>query len=150
VQQIVDQKGHATTQEVAKHIHLDRQAAQRRLKQAEKSGFVVNENPGKGKTAKYAIGDPMLEDMEIIPSPSRLHEYLQTCSLGQTCDSKIDQFVQAECVELIERSENLFTYSVKKAKAEKKIEPEQLTLPFVSGIQCGEPESLNNLREVDL
>ena len=150
VQQIVDQKGHATTQEVAQHTRLDRQAAQRRLKQAEKSGFAVNDNPGKGKKAKYIIGDPMPEDMEIIPSPSRLREYLQTCSLRQTCDSKIDQVVQAECVELTSSSENLFTCSAKKAKTEKKIEPEQLTLPFVSGIQCGEPESLNNLREVDL
>lgn len=150
VQQIVDQKGHATTQEVAKHTHLDRQAAKRRLKQAEKSGFVLNDNPGKGKTAKYIIGDPMPEDMEIIPSPSRLREYLQTCSLGQTCDSKIDQVGQVECARLISGSENIITCSVEKAKTEKKIEPEQLTLPFMSDFQCGKSVSSNNLRDVEV
>jgi hypothetical protein len=75
----------------------------------------MNENPGKGKTAKYIIGDPMPEDMEIIPSPSRLRGHLRTCSLGQTCVKEVDQVDRDECVELTRSSENIFTYSPEKA-----------------------------------
>lgn len=149
VRQLADEKDCVTTRDVAKHLRLDRQASQRRLRQAEKSGFVVNDNPGKGKTAKYIIGDPMPEDTEIIPSPSRLRDYLLTCPPEQTRDKEDDQVGHAEFVDLTGGSEDLLTCSPENPVNKKVNDLYCSGLPAISDFKK-DPGKFNDLRDIEI
>ena len=42
-------------------------------RQAVDAGVVVNTNPGRGKTALYKLGDPIPDDLDVLPDIARLH-----------------------------------------------------------------------------
>jgi hypothetical protein len=58
--------------QVQDELRLDRRATSRRLARAVEYGFVVNKNPGRGKTAQYAIGDPIPDDIDVLPDAELL------------------------------------------------------------------------------
>jgi hypothetical protein len=58
--------------QVQAELHLDDRATRRRLAQAVEGGFIVNKNPGRGKTALYAIGDPIPDDLDVLPDADEL------------------------------------------------------------------------------
>jgi hypothetical protein len=53
-------------------LGLDDRATRRRLAQAVEAGFIVNTNPGRGKTAFYQLGDPIPDDIDVLPTVEAL------------------------------------------------------------------------------
>ena len=106
VAKIINEEEYATTKEVASHLQIDRQAADRRLRRAARLNYLKNNNPGRGKMAQYVVGDSMPDDIQILPHPETL-----TCSPAQTCVNGVDQVEQTDTVEKTITSENLLTCS---------------------------------------
>jgi hypothetical protein len=52
---------------VAAALDLDRSATSRRLQAARERGFVVNEETRRGRPARYVIGEPMPDEMDLLP-----------------------------------------------------------------------------------
>jgi hypothetical protein len=67
--------------QVEAELDLDPRAVRRRLAQAVEGGFVVNRNPGRGKTALYAIGDPIPDDVNILPTVDTIRQALNQKNL---------------------------------------------------------------------
>jgi hypothetical protein len=62
----------ATVQRLAMALKIDKSAASRRYAVAKNKGYVVNNEKQKGKPAQIVIGDPLPEDVQILPHPSEL------------------------------------------------------------------------------
>jgi hypothetical protein len=57
-------------------LSLDDRATNRRLGQAVDAGYVENRNPGRGKTALYALGNPIPDDVDVLPTVDEIRDYL--------------------------------------------------------------------------
>ena len=57
-----------TVQKLAAHLKLDRSAVQRRVQAAIEKGFVVNLEDKRGRAARYALGEPLPEQKDLLPS----------------------------------------------------------------------------------
>lgn len=57
----------ASVKAVAHKLKLDRSAAARRLKSARSLGFVVNLEEKPGRPGRYALGEPLPEDIQLLP-----------------------------------------------------------------------------------
>jgi hypothetical protein len=57
---------------VAEHLRIDKSNASRRLRMAADSGYVRNLEDRRGKPARWIIGDPLPEDVALLPDPSEL------------------------------------------------------------------------------
>jgi hypothetical protein len=66
---------------LAKKLNLDKGATSRRVRQAKHRGFIKNLEDKKGKPARLVIGDPMPEDLDVLPKPETLEEVLHCCSV---------------------------------------------------------------------
>jgi len=66
---------------LAKKLNLDKGATSRRVRQAKQRGFLKNLEDKKGKPARLVIGDPMPEDLDVLPKPETLEEVLHCCSV---------------------------------------------------------------------
>lgn len=62
-----DQGEGVTVRAVAQHLKLDRSAAQRRLQGAREKGYLVNLEDKRGRPGRYAIGEPLPEEVELLP-----------------------------------------------------------------------------------
>jgi hypothetical protein len=69
---------------VAKHLSIDKSNASRRLRVAADAGFVRNLEDRRGKPARWVIGDPLPEDVEILPDPAALDD----CAVARTSQEK--------------------------------------------------------------
>ncbi len=78
----VDDEEHASVQEIAKELKLDKSAASRRIKSAREAGYLINLEETKGKPAKLAIGEPLPADIVILPEPKDLREECHRCSVA--------------------------------------------------------------------
>jgi len=56
-----------TIARIAKELKLDKSASSRRVRSATDRGYLRNEEPRKGKEAKIVTGDPLPEDISILP-----------------------------------------------------------------------------------
>jgi hypothetical protein len=72
-------KQHATITGIATVLKLDTSSASRRVKSAIKKGYLINAEHQKGKPAQIVIGDPLPDDIQILPSP----EKLKCCGVAQ-------------------------------------------------------------------
>ncbi len=64
---------YAIASQVRDELKLDRNAVGRRLKLATDAGYLKNLVAGqRGKTAQYVIGEPMPEDLQILPTAEEL------------------------------------------------------------------------------
>ncbi len=72
VRHIATIKGSATVQDTAAALALDKSAASRRCKVAADRGYIRNEEPSKGRPARYVPADPLPEDQPLLPHPSVL------------------------------------------------------------------------------
>jgi hypothetical protein len=68
----LDREHGATKREVATALEIDVQAAYRRLKAASSAGYVRNLETGRGKAARWALGDPLPEDVKLLPEAGGL------------------------------------------------------------------------------
>jgi hypothetical protein len=90
--------GYATVHDVASELKIERSAATRRLHTARDRGYIVNLEDKRGKPARYALGDPMPDEIAILPEPRVDDEGMHTIctppcthtpqdeSAGQVCD----------------------------------------------------------------
>lgn len=60
--------------EIAKGLNLDKSATSRRVRVAIDGGYLRNDEQKRGRPAKIALGEPLPEDHELLPSPERLEE----------------------------------------------------------------------------
>ena len=82
LEETVNQVGY---KDVADALNLDKSAAYRRCRGAIKRGYVVNEQTKRGQPAILKIGDPMPDDLELLPSVERLHGCMQPEGGKQPC-----------------------------------------------------------------
>lgn len=57
-----------TVNAVVAELKLDRSAAQRRLWAARERGYLVNLEERRGRPGRYAIGEPMPDEVELLPT----------------------------------------------------------------------------------
>jgi len=60
--------------DIAKHLKLDKSAALRRVRVAIADGYLVNQEEKRGRPAKIVIGDPLPEDIDILPAREKLED----------------------------------------------------------------------------
>ncbi|MDE3109502.1 MAG: MarR family transcriptional regulator, partial [Acidobacteriota bacterium] len=66
---------------LAENLKLDKASVSRRAKEAIARGYVRNLENKRGRPARLVLGDPMPNEVEILPSPERLAtEVLQRCA----------------------------------------------------------------------
>jgi hypothetical protein len=58
--------------QIATALNLGKASVSRRVNQALRGGFLVNEESIKGKPSKLRVGDPLPEEMAALPSPETL------------------------------------------------------------------------------
>src|SRR5262245_50521916 len=56
-----------TVKATSERLKLDRSATQRRIQTARERGYLVNTEEKRGKPARYAIGEPMPDELELLP-----------------------------------------------------------------------------------
>lgn len=56
-----------TVKTVSDALKLDRSAAQRRIQSARERGYIVNLEEKRGKPGRYAVGDPLPEEIDLLP-----------------------------------------------------------------------------------
>jgi len=66
--------------EVKKHLGLDKSTISRRIKHAIDLGYLVDEQEKKGQPAKLAVGEPMPDEVEVLPRPDALSR--QCCTVA--------------------------------------------------------------------
>ena len=76
-----------TVTEIAKELKLDTSAASRRVSEARSSGYLVNNETGKGRPARIALGDPMPTELEILPHPDQLADCCRVAPLQEGIDT---------------------------------------------------------------
>jgi hypothetical protein len=67
-------KPSATIAKLAEHLKLDKSAVSRRWQAARARGYLVNLETRSRQRARIALGDPLPEEVEILPTVERLHE----------------------------------------------------------------------------
>jgi len=63
---------HTTIAQAAQALKLDRSAASRRVSTAIEKGYLVNIEKKRGNVKKIIMGDPLPEEVEVLPSPEKL------------------------------------------------------------------------------
>jgi DNA-binding Lrp family transcriptional regulator len=58
--------------DVAEKLGIDKSSASRRVKQAIKLGYLVNEEPIKGNPLRLYLGEPLPEEVQVLPRPEEL------------------------------------------------------------------------------
>lgn len=62
----------ATIAQVAQVLNLDRSAASRRINAALEKGYLINTEKKRGSAKKILIGDPLPNEIGVLPSPEKL------------------------------------------------------------------------------
>jgi hypothetical protein len=70
--------------QVAKELKLDRSVASRRVRSAKDRGFLRDLEDNPRKPSRLVPGDPLPEDLEILPMPQRLEAYKACKRAGET------------------------------------------------------------------
>jgi hypothetical protein len=65
-------KGEVSLGQLATKLGLDKSVVSRRLRQATELGYLVNRETRRGRPARLVLGDPMPEEMQVLPDPSEL------------------------------------------------------------------------------
>ena len=59
--------------ELARALRLDKSSISRRVAGAVEKGLLRNREDRKGRPARLLLGDPIPDDIEVLPRPERLH-----------------------------------------------------------------------------
>jgi hypothetical protein len=62
--------------DLAKALKLDKSAASRRVRAAQSDHYLVNLEEHKGKPARLEVGEPLPEDVQILPAVEKISEVL--------------------------------------------------------------------------
>ena len=77
-----DEEGPATVADLARALKLDKSAAWRRVRSAMDRGYIKNLEDRKGRPARLVTGEPLPEDIEILPAPDKLVGGLEGCRVA--------------------------------------------------------------------
>jgi hypothetical protein len=66
VGELADEEG-ATVNQVAARLQLERSTAQRRLQSGRERGYLVNLEDRRGRPARYVLGEPMPDEVVLLP-----------------------------------------------------------------------------------
>ncbi len=69
----VQNEGGVMARRVATELEIDKSNATRRLRVAADSGYLVNLEEKRGKPARWVVGDPLPEHVEVLPKPDELN-----------------------------------------------------------------------------
>jgi hypothetical protein len=83
---IAGETASVSVREVARALEIDPATASRRVRVALDLGFLRNTETARGKPFRLVKGDPMPDDLAILPTPERL-EVLQCCGVSETVDA---------------------------------------------------------------
>ncbi len=97
----------ATVLSVAERLTLDRSAAQRRLRAARERGYLANQEERRGRPARYVIGDPLPDELILLPHSCTPPEDEPAGQEG-VCTCAVDAEGN-ECSEVANTSPDLFT-----------------------------------------
>jgi hypothetical protein len=77
VKKLLDESGERSVnvRQVGAELGLEYQPTYRRVKMAEDAGYLRNLEDRKGKPARLVLGDPMPEDVKILPDPEELRAF---------------------------------------------------------------------------
>jgi hypothetical protein len=75
--------GRKEVRQVDLDLKLDKSATSRRVNMALTAGFLRNLEPKKGRPARLVLGEPLPEEIEILPSPDRLRDRLRGCAVEE-------------------------------------------------------------------
>ena len=78
---IIDGREYVSLAELMAELMLDRSVVSRRVALARDRGYLRNLESKRGKSARLVLGDPLPENVEILPSPAALVKVLQRCSV---------------------------------------------------------------------
>jgi hypothetical protein len=73
-----------SVKEVAEKLGLDKSATSRRIRQALAGGYLINLEEKKGKSLKLKIGDPLPEEIDLLPSVDDLVRECDCCTVAAT------------------------------------------------------------------
>jgi hypothetical protein len=65
-------KGEVSLGQLATKLGLDKSVVSRRLRQATELDYLVNRETRRGRPARLDLGDPMPEEVQVLPDPSEL------------------------------------------------------------------------------
>jgi hypothetical protein len=65
--QLLDLGEGVTIRLIAHELQLDRSATQRRVQAARERGYLVNLEDKRGRPARYALGEPLPEELDLLP-----------------------------------------------------------------------------------
>jgi hypothetical protein len=65
-------KGECSITEISDRLKLDKSNGSRRVTAAVRSGYLVNHENRNGKPARIALGEPLPDEIEVLPHPNRL------------------------------------------------------------------------------
>ena len=65
-------KGEVSLGQLATKLGLDKSVVSRRLRQATELDYSVNRETRRGRPARLELGDPMPEEVQVLPAPSEL------------------------------------------------------------------------------
>lgn len=60
--------------EIGRALKLDKSAISRRARAAASLGYLVNREDRRGKPARYVLGEPLPEELELLPSVETLRD----------------------------------------------------------------------------
>lgn len=92
---------HVSILQLTKKLELDKSTVTRRVKTARDRGYLKNEETKRGQPLKIVIGDPLPNDIEILPHPDRFRDEMQQCSdaggdTNNIISSDPDELVEVE------------------------------------------------------
>ncbi len=68
--------------QVADSLKLHRSTVKRRVDEALKAGYLVNHETRRGRPARLSIGEPLPEDVEVLPRPEMLDDSEGCCTVA--------------------------------------------------------------------
>lgn len=71
---LISGKSESSIREVADKLELDESTAYRRVKSAIARGYIKNLEDHRGKKARLELGDPLPDDVDVLPSVERLED----------------------------------------------------------------------------
>lgn len=77
-----DESESVTVAELARELKLDKSATSRRVRSATDRGYLKNLEDRRGRPARLVPGDPLPEDLEVLPEPDSLDAEGNRCSVA--------------------------------------------------------------------
>ena len=72
-----------TQAQLVSELQLDKGSISRRVRAALDGGYLINQEDRRGRPHKLVVGNPLPDDLEILPSPEAIEEELHGCAVAR-------------------------------------------------------------------